>query len=392
LTLDVRTETQLDHVVDLVRRVLGTDVVGVWLYGSAVIGGLQPSSDLDVFVLSRRPTEPADRRALVDGLLPISGARAATGPARPIELTVVVQSEVRPWRYPPTMDFSYGEWLRADFERGDPPPTAGPNADLAILTTIVRRDGRSLLGPPPAEAFDAVPHADVRRASLEVIPGLLADLGSDTGNVILTLARIWVTLATGEIWSKEGAADWVLARLPEEHRAVLARARAIYLGDEPERWDDVLPFVQAHAEYVVQEIQSPQPTSDGEVGAALAEFDRRFASGDADGLTELFTVDGQLFLLHRDAMVGRPAIRGHWAQFFAEYDASSWRTERQIVDVHGDHAYTLSIYSERLVPRAGGPKRDVRGRLILFMRREASGSWQVTLAMNSHIRPVEEVP
>jgi hypothetical protein len=37
------------------------------------------------------------RRALLKGLLNISGS--ATG-ARPVELTVVVQSEVRPWRFP----------------------------------------------------------------------------------------------------------------------------------------------------------------------------------------------------------------------------------------------------------------------------------------------------
>jgi len=271
IPLDERTQVQLDHVVQVVRRVLDDDVVGVWLYGSAVVDGLRPASDLDVFVMTRRPMEPADRRALIDGLLPISGARAATGPARPIELTVVVQSEVRPWRYPPTMDFLYGEWLRTEFERSDPPSTARPNPDLAILITIVRRDGRSLLGPPPAAVFDPVPGADLQRASLDVIPGLLADLESDTGNVLLTLARIWVTVGNGEIGSKDGAADWVLKRLPEEHRAVLARARAIYLGDETERWDDVLPLVQAHMEYVVQVIKSLQPTPDGEVRAALAE-------------------------------------------------------------------------------------------------------------------------
>ena len=76
---------------------------------------------------------------------------------------------------------------------------------------------------------------------LEGIEPLLADLDDDTRNVVLTLARIWTTLGTGEFRSKDAAADWALERLPEEHRAVLARARAIYLGDEPERWDDLRP-------------------------------------------------------------------------------------------------------------------------------------------------------
>ena len=70
---------------------------------------------------------------------------------------------------------------------------------------------------------------------------LLADLGGDTRNVILTLARIWSTVARGDIRSKDAAADWALDRLPGEHRPVLARARAIYLGHEEERWDDLRP-------------------------------------------------------------------------------------------------------------------------------------------------------
>jgi streptomycin 3"-adenylyltransferase len=171
-------------------------------------------------------------------------------------LTVAVQSDVRPWRYPPRLDFIYGDWLRPEFERGEVPDGPRPNPDLAILITIVLLDGRALFGPPAAEVLDPVPRADLERALLEVIPGLIAELESDTRNVILTLARIWATLVTGEILPKEAAADWVLARLPDEHQAVLARARAIYVGEQPELWNDLLPLVRPHVEYVVREIQA----------------------------------------------------------------------------------------------------------------------------------------
>jgi hypothetical protein len=59
------------------------------------------------------------------------------------------------------------------------------------------------------------------------------------GEAVLTLARIWMTVETGEIRAKETAADWALERLPPERRAVLERARAIYVGDELERWEDL---------------------------------------------------------------------------------------------------------------------------------------------------------
>jgi hypothetical protein len=207
-------------------------------------------------VASRREATPAERRTLIDGLLPISGRHARNGPARPLELTIVVQSEVRPWRYPPALDFQYGDWLRREFERGELPPWPTPSPDLAVLITTVLRTSQPLLGPPAVQVLDPVPAADLERAMLDSIADLLADLEPDTGNVILTLARIWTTLGTGEIRSKDAAADWVLPRLPAEHRPVLARARAIYLGDEPDAWDDVRPAVHAHAAYVVQSIRA----------------------------------------------------------------------------------------------------------------------------------------
>ncbi len=126
-----------------------------------------------------------------------------------------------------------------------------------------------------------------------------------------------------------------------------------------------------------------------EVRAALADFDRAFASGEATTLAELFAVDALLLLQHTEPIEGRPGIRDHWTRLFATYDTGSWRAEHQLVEVHGDHAYSLSIYSETLVHRAGGPSRLVNGRLIRFHRRDPGGSWLVAVAMNSHVRPVE---
>ena len=73
----------------------------------------------------------------------------------------------------------------------------------------------------------------------------------DTRNVILTLARIWSTAATGVIRSKDTAADWALERLPPRHRPALAPAPAISLGDHSERWNDVEDRIERHADDVI---------------------------------------------------------------------------------------------------------------------------------------------
>jgi streptomycin 3"-adenylyltransferase len=173
-----------------------------------------------------------------------------------VELTVVVQAEVSPWRYPPVGDFLYGEWLRADYLAGIV-PAPGPMPGLALEIAVALAGDHPLVGPRPAQVFDPVAPEGLARASVDGIPGLVEDLPHDTRNVLLTLARIWTTLATGTIVAKDAAADWALARLEPEHRPVLEFARDLYLTTAyaDETWSDELKAqLEAHVEEVLAQI------------------------------------------------------------------------------------------------------------------------------------------
>ncbi|WP_030236213.1 MULTISPECIES: aminoglycoside nucleotidyltransferase ANT9 [unclassified Streptomyces] len=222
-----------DPVVRLVNQALGDLVLGIYLHGSAALGGLRPHSDVDVLAVVREPTTHAQRRLLVGELMRVSGVHNGR---RPVELIVVVQRDVRPWRYPPTCEFLYGEWLRGDYERGMI-PAPEPCPDLAPLLSMVLLADAPLHGPRPAELLDPVPVADLRRAIVAGVPELMAEVETDTRNVLLTLARVWTTLDTGSIRSKDAAAEWAIGRLPAGHRPALAHARAVYLGEAAESWD-----------------------------------------------------------------------------------------------------------------------------------------------------------
>jgi predicted nucleotidyltransferase len=136
-------------LVEGVRCVLGSDLVGAYLHGSAVLGGLRPDSDIDVVAVSTRRTTGNEKRRLIDLLLSISGRRASLRPGRPIEIDIVVESEIRPWQYPPTFDFHYSELWRERFESGELEPWKGTtNRDLASAATMVQIGDKPLAGPP----------------------------------------------------------------------------------------------------------------------------------------------------------------------------------------------------------------------------------------------------
>ncbi len=260
-------EEQIEAVVHALNAAVEPGILsGVYLYGSGVHGGLGPDSDLDVLAVADRPMRPEERQTLVERILPISGRATRPASWRPVDLTVVVESDVRPWRYPPRLELQYGEWLRDAFV-GDDPPVAGPSPDLAIVLTAVRAAARPLVGPPAERLLDPVPPADLGRAMLDELPQLLTELKADTRNVVLTLARMWTTSVTGEVRSKADAAAWVLERLPAAHRPVLEVARAAYLGERLDRWDGQRAAARAYADFVADRIGSAAalPPSDASV-------------------------------------------------------------------------------------------------------------------------------
>jgi streptomycin 3"-adenylyltransferase len=233
----VSERDQIDAVVELIRAVFGDAVTGVYLFGSAVHGGLRPSSDLDLLLVLDRPSKRDARRRLIDGLLDLSRS-ADHLDRRHLEVTAVVSPDIKPWRYPPPMELQYGDWWRTEFQGGDEPWTS-PNHDLAVLLTSARDASLALVGPPAAELLDPVPHADLERACRDVIPELLPgiEVEYDTRNSLLTLARIWFTLSTGRIESKDVAAAWALERLPDGAGEALRLARAGYVGEAVDRWE-----------------------------------------------------------------------------------------------------------------------------------------------------------
>jgi predicted nucleotidyltransferase len=241
---------QIKRLLEGVRDLIGPILVGAYLHGSAVLGGGGPHSDIDVIVVTTRRTTLDEKRRLVDLLL-----RVSKDP-QPIELDLVVDSEIRPWRHPAPFDFHYSELWRAQFESGNVRPwTRDTNRDLASVVTMALAGDTALCGPPPADVFDPVPREDYRDAILKDVETVGEYLEWDTRNVILTLPRVWAVVATDGVHSKLGAAEWALSRLPPEHRHVLERACAIYRGEEEDRWDDIRPQVDAYTAYVVSEIE-----------------------------------------------------------------------------------------------------------------------------------------
>jgi streptomycin 3"-adenylyltransferase len=247
-------QKQIKDCLNLLKIVLGSDLLGVYLYGSSIIGGLQKYSDLDLLIVSERATTYEEKTKLVANLLQISGIYMKSSKP-PIEMTIVVRSSVNPWRYPPHFDFQYGDWLRNQFESGDMEPwTNKEMPDLALIITQVLLASKTIFGLDPNQLLTNVPYQDFIRAMIHELNDLIDNLGNDTRNVLLTCARIWNTVETNTIQSKPNAADWVINRLPEAYQPVMKRAKTICIGEENEYWDDINSLIKPCADFMLNKI------------------------------------------------------------------------------------------------------------------------------------------
>lgn len=228
---------QINQTIEIVKNLLSENILGIYLYGSAVLGGLHPNSDVDLLIITDQGLSQSVRRRLTLELLTVSG-RIGNTDKRSLEVTVINQNDIVPWQFPPKCEYMYGEWLRDELEAGML-PEACYDFDIAILLWQARQHSRVLYGEQAEKRIPPISKGDVRKAIAYSIPGLLDSIKGDERNVLLTLARMWFTLVTEKICPKDEAARWAMEQLPAPFSEILGKAEREYLGECEVRWAEL---------------------------------------------------------------------------------------------------------------------------------------------------------
>ncbi|MGH3085183.1 MAG: aminoglycoside adenylyltransferase domain-containing protein [Gaiellaceae bacterium] len=227
-------------MVEELQRILGDDLIGVYLQGSAVLGCFGPNSDIDLVAISRRSLDAERRLRLAKTLLGISAPYEPPGPPRPIELDLVLDTALHPWRYPTPLDFHYSEEFRARFKAGEHEAWEGlESRALAAHITVLRQAGVAIAGPPIESVFPEVLWSDYVHALTHDLDWCRDHFAKFPRYGVLSIARIWATLATQAPQSKASGAEWALPRLPADLRPVLEHGLDVYTGATEEHWSDL---------------------------------------------------------------------------------------------------------------------------------------------------------
>ena len=191
------------------RGLLGDELVGIYLTGSAALGGyVHGRSDVDVAVVAPGPLSRETKEAIVASLR----HEAFPCPARGLELVVYAQGSGVP-----ELNLNTGE--RMDFLA-----TFGPGEDsphwFVLDRAIMGQRGRVLVGPPPTEAFPPPSEDEILEALATGVQWYRDRPDEPRDDAALNAVRSRAYLETGRWASK---AEAVALLLDEVSAAVESR-------------------------------------------------------------------------------------------------------------------------------------------------------------------------
>ncbi|GAB3857224.1 aminoglycoside adenylyltransferase domain-containing protein [Dactylosporangium cerinum] len=195
----------LAHATALAGALVGErdDVVGVYLHGSAVLGGFRaPTSDVDVLVVVRATRPEAAQRALGERLAAVPGC-----PGSGIELSAVTAATAADLGDCPFE-------VHVNTTAGTPTvvPGAGHagDPDLILHSAVCREHGVAVTGPPPAEVFGAVDRGRILTAMIDELAS--PSLQQAAVYAVLNACRATRFAAEGRLGSKLEGGEWFLRR------------------------------------------------------------------------------------------------------------------------------------------------------------------------------------
>jgi predicted nucleotidyltransferase len=245
-----------------VQKILGDQLIGMYLHGSLANGGFDEHSDIDVFVVMRDTISEEIFTALKS--MHIEMAKLDSPWAVQLEAAYIPEEALRcsdpsGIRYP-HLDRGSGEvlhWMSAE-------------SDWNIYRHILRESGIVISGPDPKTWIDPVSSHDLRMAVAQGLPLWFNPILENPTEIskrgyqsffVLSICRMLYTLRYGEILPKAAAAEWGIESLDPKWKPLIDRAlvgrQNPDLNADPEDIDGTLNMMR----YILQQIK-PTPHAD----------------------------------------------------------------------------------------------------------------------------------
>lgn len=225
-------EKLLQDFTKMSREILGDDLAGVYLHGSAAMGCFHPEkSDLDLILVVKKDVPDSVKLEFMKRVVRLQ----EHAPAKGLELSVVKKEYCDPFLYPTPFELHFSsvhlKWFLEN-PQDYVEKMKGTDKDLAAHFTILRRYGRVLYGEKIGEIFGEVGRNDYLDSIWCDIENAREDILSDPMYMTLNLCRVLAYLQEDLVLSKKEGGAWGIRRLPQEFHELIRAALSDYEGGE----------------------------------------------------------------------------------------------------------------------------------------------------------------
>ncbi len=222
------------------QMIVGDDLVGIYLHGSAVMGCFnEKKSDIDLVVVVDRTIPDGIKHQYMDMVVGLN----TRAPEKGIELSIVRKDVCKPFIYPTPFELHFSvahlEWYRAN-PADYIDKMNGTDKDLAAHFTIIYHRGKRLWGMEIKDVFEKVKKGfyfdsiwnDIKNAEEEIVTA--------PTYMTLNLCRVLAYKKDGLILSKLEGGNWGIDNIPEKYHGLILHALDEYSSGEPLRlkWDE----------------------------------------------------------------------------------------------------------------------------------------------------------
>lgn len=244
----------IDDFVRQNQNILGENLVGIYLHGSAVMGCFNSQkSDLDFIIVSREPVSNAAKRAYMDMVVELN----KQAPAKGIELSIVRENVCSPFVYPTPFELHFSiahlNWYQTDPD-DYVEKMHGTDNDLAAHFTIIYHRGQTLYGKAIRDVFAEVSREHYFDSIWGDIENAQDEITENPAYIILNLCRVLAYSKENRILSKLEGGKWGLESVPEIYTGLIAGALDEYTANHSIKLDET--HAKEYAEYMLTQIKS----------------------------------------------------------------------------------------------------------------------------------------
>lgn len=247
-------ESLTKDFVERSQAILGHNLVGIYLHGSAVMGCFnEKKSDIDLLIVVNTTVPVEIKRQYMDMVVEIN----KYAPEKGIELSIVKKDVCKPFIYPTPFELHFSiahlEWYKTNpsdyLNRMN-----GVDKDLAAHFTIIYHRGKCLYGKEIKDVFEKVGAEFYFDSIWNDIENAKEEILTSPTYIILNLCRVLAYRKDSLILSKQEGGNWGIANLPEKYHDLISNALDEYSSDKSVKWDE--NRTRDYAAYMIERIKN----------------------------------------------------------------------------------------------------------------------------------------